>query len=72
MGAQAPSTLPTGNQSPVETPMTAVAGWLLIAFGSIPLLMGIKGDGLTYLYVGAGATGLGALLVVVARLRHRR
>jgi len=52
--------------------MAAVAGWLLIAFGAIPLLMGIKGDGPTYLYTGMGALLAGAVLLLAARSGRRR
>lgn len=53
------------------TPVTAVAGWLLIFFGLLPLLMGVNGDGTPYLLAGAAMTATGAVLILGTRLRRR-
>ena len=57
-----------------ETPFIIVAGWLLVVFGFIPLLVGAKSSGLTYLAIGGGFIVAGAVLIGAGKLarRHRR
>ncbi len=52
------------------TPVTAAAGWLVIFFGLLPLLIGAHGDGIPYLLAGAAMAATGAVLILATKLRR--
>jgi hypothetical protein len=56
---------------PGETPFATVVGWTLIAFGVLPVLMGLGPDGRGYLVAGSAVVTLGAVLVGIGRVRAR-
>lgn len=60
----------SASESP-STPVAAVAGWLLVIFGLLPVLMGAHGDGTPYLVAGAAMTATGAVLILTTKLRRR-
>ncbi len=55
---------------PPETPLATMLGWTAIIFGALPLVMGIHGDGGTYLGVGGIIIAAGIAAVLVGRFQR--
>jgi sugar phosphate permease len=58
--------------APPETPLATVLGWIAVAFGILPLLMGIAGDGRSYLVVGVVLITAGIVSILIGRNRSRK
>ncbi len=60
------------SSQPGQTPGVTVIGWLLVCFGSLPLLFGIHEMSTGALSIGGGMIVGGVAAVVAGRVRSRR
>lgn len=72
MSATVPRAGGASGASPSPTSGLTVVGWLLVCFGSLPLLFGFHEGSTASLVVGAVAAGSGVLAVLVGRARSAR
>ncbi len=54
-----------------ETPFAVMAGWLMVAFAIIPLLLGVQSGSLEYLLIGAGLGAAGVVAIAAGRAARR-
>jgi hypothetical protein len=67
----APPGRPTLSPAPPRTHGLTVLGWVVVCFSSMPITMGLSGDGAWYGRVGVGMLLAGVAMVAIGRRLRR-
>lgn len=67
----AKNTTPVQDVQAAETPATTVAGWTLVFFAFVPLMMAVNGDGIAYGIAAAVMLATAAVLITLGRRASR-
>jgi len=62
---------PTLKSAPPQTHGLTVIGWVLVCFSTMPMTMGVSGDGRGYALAGLAMLGCGVAMVAMGRRLRR-